>query len=205
MPRRSLLIAVRSVLALLIFGAIGKQFTIQVHLGFSVVNFFSYFTNLSNLFAAAVLSVGVFRHVAQLAPSVSYDLIRTVAALNMAVVGIVFAALLRDVDLGSLLPWVNIVLHYIMPVAVVLEWLFYPPRAKLGTRQLLLCQGFPLLYVAYLLLRGANVGWYPYPFLNPATVGGYGNVALYVIGIVLVFFVVGWLLLILGNKLRSEK
>jgi len=29
------------------------------------------------------------------------------------------------------------------------------------------------------------------PFLNPATVGGHGNVALYVTGIVLVFFFVG--------------
>ncbi|MDQ3185915.1 MAG: Pr6Pr family membrane protein [Pseudomonadota bacterium] len=141
------------------------------------MNFFSYFTNFSNLFAAAVLSVGVFQLVAQRVPSVSYDLIRTVAALNMAV----------DVDLGSLLPWVNTVLHYIMPVAVVLEWLLYPPNARLGTRQLLLCQGFPLLYLSYLLIRGANVGWYPYPFLDPATVGGYGNVALYVIGIVLCF------------------
>ncbi|MBA2659541.1 MAG: hypothetical protein H0U72_08380 [Nitrosospira sp.] len=79
MPRRSLLIAIpHSRLGHL--WATGKQFAIQVELVFSVV------------------IVGVFRHVAQLAPSVSYDLIRTVATLNMALVGIVFAALLRDVD-----------------------------------------------------------------------------------------------------------
>ncbi|MEO7320217.1 MAG: hypothetical protein ABIW02_01105, partial [Nitrosospira sp.] len=56
-------------------------------------------------------------------------------------------ALLRDVDLGNRPPWVNIVLHDIMPVDVVLEWLFYPPRVKLGTTQLLMCQGFLLLYL----------------------------------------------------------
>lgn len=46
----------------------------------------------------------------------------------MALVGIVFGALLRDVDLGDLLPWVNTVHHYIMPVVVVLDWLYQPPK-----------------------------------------------------------------------------
>jgi len=103
--RRPLLTAVRLVLALLTFAAIGTQFAIQVRLGLSVVNFFSYFTNLSNLFAAIILGFGAFQFAAQRAPSASHDLLRTVAALNMAVVGIVFTALLRDVDLGGLLPW----------------------------------------------------------------------------------------------------
>jgi hypothetical protein len=193
--RRPLLTAVRLVLALLTFAAIGTQFAIQVRLGLSVVNFFSYFTNLSNLFAAIILGFGAFQLAAQRAPSASHDLLRTVAALNMAVVGIVFTALLRDVDLGGLLPWVNTVLHDIMPVAVVLEWFLYPPRTRLGARQLLLCQAFPLLYLAYVLLRGAITGWYPYPFLNPAVAGGYSNVSLYALGIAAVFFLVGWLLL----------
>jgi hypothetical protein len=105
--RRPLLTAVRLVLALLTFAAIGTQFAIQVRLGLSVVNFFSYFTNLSNLFAAIILGFGAFQLAAQRAPSASHDLLRTVATLNMAVVGIVFTTLLRDVDLGSLLPWVN--------------------------------------------------------------------------------------------------
>ena len=38
---------------------------------------------------------------------------------------------------------------------------------------------FPVLYLLYVVLRGHSLDWYPYPFLNPATVGGYGIVALY--------------------------
>lgn len=87
-----------------------------------------------------------------------------------------------------------------MPVAVVLDWLYQPPRTKLGARQLLLVQVFPLLYLAYVLIRDSIVGWYPYPFLDPATVGGYGNVAAYVIGIVVVFLFVSWSLSTLENK-----
>ena len=125
------------------------------------------------------------------------------SAANMAVVGIVFSVLLRDVDLGSLLPWVNFVLHYVMPCLVVLDWLLQPPNGTLGTTQLFYIQVFPTLYLAYVLVRGASVGWYPYPFLNPANVGGYVGVAAYVIGIAVTFFVVGWSLLDLGNRLRK--
>ncbi|MCY7355432.1 MAG: Pr6Pr family membrane protein [Lysobacter sp.] len=122
--------------------------------------------------------------------------------MNMTVVGIVFAILLRDTDLGSLLPWVNVVLHYVMPCVVVLDWLLQPPRMKLGTRQLLSCQIFPAFYLAYVLIRGSMTGWYPYPFLDPGNVGGYGGVAVYAMGIAATFLISGWGLLTLGNKLR---
>lgn len=58
----------------------------------------------------------------------------------------------------------------------------------------------PLLYLIYLLVRGAVVGWYPYPFLNPVAVGGYGVVSAYVIGIVCVFFGPVWLLFRLAGS-----
>lgn len=200
MTKRRVLIALRLMLGLLTLTAIGRQLSIQLQLGFSALNFFSYFTNLSNLLAAVILIVGAFRLVAHREPSASDDLIRGAAAVCMALVGIVFTVLLRDVDLGHRLPWVNILLHYIMPVAVVLDWLYQPPRTKLGAKQLLLWQAFPLLYLAYVLIRGSIVSWYPYPFLDTTTAGGYGGVATYVVGIVVVFLFVSWSLLTLGNK-----
>ena len=181
--------------------AVGWQLSIHVRMGFNVVNFFSYFTNLSNLFAAFVLLLTAFRFFSGHATPGSSDRLRAVSTVNMAVVGIVFTLLLRHVDLGALLPWINTWLHYVMPCAVVLDWLLQPPRAKLGARQLLVIQIFPLAYLAYALVRG-TAGWYPYPFLNPANVGGYGGVAAYAVGIALTFFVGGWVLLALGNKLK---
>ena len=204
MTRRSIVIAWRLTFGLLTLAAIGTQFVIQVQSGFSIVNFFSYFTNLSNLIATIVFLFGAFQLIAQRKPSATTNLIRAGSVVNMAVVGVVFSALLREADLGALLPWVNSVLHYIMPVAVVVEWLFQPPTIKLGMRQLLLCQLFPLCYLVYSVIRGAIVSWYAYPFLNPATVGGYAGVAVYVVGIVITFFVVGWLLFTLGNKLNKN-
>lgn len=189
----------RLLFGLLASVAIGQQLIIHLQMGFNALNFFSYFTNLSNLFAAGLLLVCALRPVA--GQTGRYDRLRALSAVNMAVVGIVFAGLLRDVDLGALLPWVNFVLHYLMPCVVVLDWLLQPPRTKLGTRQLLLTQVSPLLYLVYVLVRGSSTGWYPYPFLNPANVGGYGGVAVYAVGIAVTFLVAGWALLALGNKL----
>ena len=103
------------------------------------------------------------------------DWLRVVSAVNKAVVGIAFSVLLQDVDLGSPQPWVDFVLHRFMPCVVVLDWLLQPPTGKLDTARQWYILVFPALYSAYVLVRGSSVGWYPYPFLNPANVGGYGG------------------------------
>ena len=204
MTKRLVLIALRLILGLLTLTAIGRQLSIQIQLGYSVLNFFSYFTILSNLFAGVVLIFSALYLVKHRQPSVSGDLIRGAAVAGMALVGVVFAVLLRDVDLGPLLPWVNIVHHYIMPVAVVLDWLYQPPRTQLVVKQILLWQIFPLLYLAYVLIRGSVVSWYPYPFLDPAKMGGYGRVALYSLGIFVTFLVFSWLLVMPANRLNRK-
>jgi hypothetical protein len=190
----------RLLLALVIVAAIGQQLVLHVGASYSVLNFFSYFTNLSNLFAAFMLLLCVLAR-----SSESQDIARYVSAVNMAIVGLVFTVLLRNVDLGGLLPWVNFVLHYVMPVAVVLDWLLAPPASKLNARHALIALVFPAVYLLYVIARGANTGWYPYPFLNPANVGGYGVVAAYSLGIAIVFLITSWLLLVVGNRRASSR
>lgn len=194
-----LLATLRLAVGLLVLAAVGTQLVLHVRGGYNVVNFFSYFTNLSNLFAAVVLLMGALATFTKReAPG---DLARAMAVVNMAIVGVVFAILLRNVDLGDLRPWVNTVLHYLMPCVVVIDWLLLPPKAKLGLKPLLLVLVFPVLYVAYVLLRGSLVSWYPYPFLNPLNVGGYGGVAGYVVGIAVAFVLAAWALLTIGHRL----
>jgi hypothetical protein len=198
-----MIITVRLFFALLALTAIGQQLVLHIGANFSVVNFFSYFTNLSNLLAALVLLISVFGRSAM--SSASLGMLRYASVVNMTVVGLVFAALLRNVDLGGLLPWVNFVLHYVMPIVIVLDWLMQPPATKLQAKHLAIAFVFPCLYIAYVVLRGASMGWYPYPFLNPANVGGYGGVAMYALGITITFFIAAWALLAVGNRLSRGK
>ncbi len=91
-------------------------------------------------------------------------------------------------------------LHYLMPVVVVAEWLFQPPKAMLSFQQSLYWLVYPLVYLVYSLIRGPISGFYAYPFLNPAKIGGYGIVALYCVGIFVLFLVIGAVLRYAGNR-----
>jgi hypothetical protein len=205
MTKRTLMIGARLVFGVLTLVAIGVQLVTLLRLGaFNPLNFFSYFTNLSNIFAAIVLLVGAAYLIRRREPTPTEDLIRGASVVAMAIVGIVFSVLLRDVDLGHLLPWVNLVLHYIMPVVVVADWLILPPKSKLSFGQTTYWLIYPLIYLVYTLIRGPIAKFYPYPFLDPAHAGGYGGVALYCVAIFGVFLVVGALLRFLGNTLTRR-
>ena len=135
MSKRNFLIGVRLFFGLVTLAAIGTQLILHVQSGFNVVNFFSYFTNLSNIFAAVVMIVAAISLLRHRQPTATDDIIRGTSVVCMALVGIIFSVLLRGADLGALLPWVNILTHYVMPIVVVLDWLYQPPQSNLAVKQ----------------------------------------------------------------------
>lgn len=205
MHKQKLLAAGRLAFSLFTFIAIGTQLTIHVSHGYSVINFFSYFTNLSNLFAAAVLLLFAMRSLLGHTPRPFEEQLRGAAVTYMVVVGIVFTMLLRDAELGSLLPWINTLLHYIMPVVLVVDWLYDPASAKLKFKAVFIWLTFPFTYLIYSMIRGAVTHFYAYPFLNPTQAGGYATVGMYVLCILLLFFTTGTLVILAGRRLRLRR
>ncbi len=67
-------------------------------------------------------------------------------------------------------------------VSVMLDWLLAPPTIGFAFGRSLVWLAYPVAWTAYTMARGALVGWYPYPFLDPAD-GGYASVAVYVVAI----------------------
>ena len=134
----------------------------------------------------------------------TFELVRGASVVGMALVGIVFGVLLRNEDLGALLPWINIVLHYVMPVVMVADWFYQPPNIRLTFAQTWTWLIFPFLYLVYSLIRGSIMGFYPYPFFNPAKVGGYGGVTLYCLAILVAFLILIWLIMLLGNRRKRS-
>lgn len=206
MAKQASLSVARMVLGLTTLTALVVQIVHVQQVGsFDAVNFFSYFTNLSNILASLVLIISASYLMKRRQPSRKDDLIRGAAALYMTITGIVYATLLSGEDIGLLLPWINILLHYAMPLAVLADWTYQPPRTKLSIRQLPYWLIFPGLFLIYTLVRGSFVHWYPYPFLNPDKVGGYGGVALYSLGVLAAFIALGWLLMRLSSLLPRKR
>lgn len=181
MTRRTAVIAgYRLVLAGLALAAIAYELVSGLgESHWSTTDYFSYFTELSNLFAIAIFLAGGLAAVGRL-PAVRrprrFDSLRGAAVLYMLTTGIVYAVLLAGKH--NSIPWVNTVLHRVMPLAVALDWLIDPPRTALEPRRAVLAwMAFPVLYIAYTLVRGPLAHWYPYFFVNPGHAGGYLFVA----------------------------
>lgn len=203
MERRSVIAIGRIGFGLLTFAAIGAQLVSLRDAGtLDLVNYFSYFTILSNVIGATLLLVGAARWRTGHDPRL--DLVRGGAVVYLTVTFIVFAILLADTDVDLALPWVNSVLHEIIPIVVVVDWLVDPPIERIGFRRSLAWLAFPIAWLGYILIRGALVGKYPYPFLDPAN-GGYGTVAVYVVAIAILVVVlaaiVGWV----GDALGARR
>ncbi len=203
MDRRLLLALVRVPLAALVVAAIVAQASYSADAGALIpVNFVSFFTIQSNLIGVAVFLIGAARWRGPSTPG--WDLVRGAAALNLTVTFVVFALLLSNADVEVPLPWVNTVVHELFPLAVLGDWLLDPPAAPISFRRALWWLAYPLLWLAYTMIRGPIAGWYPYPFLDPAN-GGYGTVALYVVGILVFGLVVVAVLRVAGNALRERR
>ncbi|WP_375389408.1 Pr6Pr family membrane protein [uncultured Amnibacterium sp.] len=178
MDRRTVLALARLLLAALTAAAVVA--TLVAVSPVSPWNFFGYFTVQSNVIGAVVAAIGAVRLVRGSPITPAWVLVRWCAATYLIVVGLVFWILLAPLGAagGIPLPWANLVLHAVTPVAALVDLLLAPDRAPPALRSLPVVLGYPLVWTAVVLVRGATDGWVPYPFLDPAQ--GYGVVAGYV-------------------------
>ena len=195
--------AYRFAFGTLIIAAIVTQLVQQVDKGNSIANFFSFFTIQSNLLAAAILFWGVTRDQERRDPA-TVDLVRGAATLFLSITGVVYGLLLSGYTeaLQTTIPWVDNVLHRIIPIVMVIDWLLVPPRTRLSLRKALIWFAYPALYSVYSWIRGPIVDWYPYPFLDPRNAGGWAAVAAYSVAIAAGALLFAWLVVMAGNRLR---
>lgn len=186
------LIAYKLFFALLGFSAITSEIaTISERGNFVPLNFFSYFTIESNILVVITLLLSAVA--VAWGKNDKLDKLRSAATVYIVIVGIGFAVLLAGIEGMTLtaVPWNNTVLHYIVPLAMVVDFLIDRPGRKLSFRRSLVWLLFPVVYLAYSLVRGGLSGWYPYPFLDPAT-SGYAVIAVTAAGLLVLGVVLTW-------------
>lgn len=149
-----------------------------------------YFTILSNVFVALTATAQAGAPGAWLARAS----VRGCATTAIVLVGLGYHLLLREVwDPQGWQRVADDLLHYAVPIAALLHWLLFPSREPLPATVPLRWLAYPLAYVVWVLVRGAWLGTYPYPFVDVAALG-YGRVALNAAGLSLVFLATGALL-----------
>ncbi|RBO96478.1 Pr6Pr family membrane protein [Nocardia puris] len=164
---------------------------------FSTANYFSYFTIQSNVVGVVVLLIGGLRDpLAQ-----RWQVIRGAATLYLMITGVVYAVLLADIDVMLTDKWINDILHRVLPIVLVLDWLAAPAALAITGKLIGGWLIYPVVYGAYTLIRGPIVDWYPYPFIDPRE-QGYVSLTIGLIVLTGVFALLAVAVAAVGNLAR---
>lgn len=128
---------------------------------------------------------------------------RAALALYMVMLAIIFHILLSGGVREGLDIWLNISFHTVLPILVALDWLMFAPKRGLRYSHTIWWAGYPLIYCAITMVRGAAGDPYPYFFLNPAE-GGYGGVAQWVAILTAAFLIAGFVQITLARALAGR-
>jgi len=155
----------------------------------STIVFFSYFTILTNILVALALTVPAIASDTRLGRWTASEGVRAALAMYIAVVGLIYHALLASTwNPHGLLAWVNQVLHTVMPIAFVLDWLLFVPKGRLRWIDPVKWLAYPLLYGVWTVVHGLMIGWYPYWFIDIGELGWTATLTNF--GLLLIFFLV---------------
>ena len=160
---------------------------------FTPGNYFSYLTIQSNIAFVIVLVIGgvyALRPARPVADPRWLSLARASVLSCTVSAGVVFAFIVQQAGARGFridVPWSDQILHFVLPVVALFEWFASPGRGRAPWRTILVVIGYTVVWGLLTLLRGAEVGWYPYFFLDPAQIGSFGQFAGYC-GIALALF-----------------
>lgn len=169
-------------------------------LGSGVVLVFSYFTVLTNLIVAVVVTACLLR-----GPGTFLSRPATLSAVAVYIfmVGLIYALLLRNLWAPTGLQLVaDIDLHQATPTLFVLYWLFFVRKGTLRWVQPITWLIYPLAYIAYSLLYGVLTGRYLYHFADVSALGyprALANAAL----VLAAFLVVGLIAVAIDRGISS--
>lgn len=137
-----------------------------------LVNYFSFFTVLTNTLVAVVLTCVATRQPSKGRTFFLQPWVTSGITVSIIVVGVAYNLLLRQLWQPQGLQWLaNELLHDVMPVLFTLYWWFCVPKGSLRVRHIGVWVLYPVLYFAYTLLRGHLLGVYPYPFIDVEKLG----------------------------------
>lgn len=161
--------------------------------------FLGFYTILTNLLVVGVLTAAATDSRNRLGQFLSRPGVQTAAAMSIVIVSAIYNLMLRQ--LWSPTGWLRVAdltVHDAMPLLYIVYWWLAVPKGALRWSQVLVWQSYPAGYFAYVLLRGAINGWYPYPFLDVNALG-YLQVLLNSVGVLVAFIVVALVLVALGR------
>jgi len=173
----------------LLIGAVGLvlQFAISIpaylsagrNLADALITFFTFYTILTNLALVLIYLSDLTK--AQWPGWFRLERTRAMMAGAILLVMLFYHALLASLWSPEGAAWVaDSILHYVTPIFYIVWWWIVADHGKLGWRDVPMMLVPSLIYIVWVLLRGAVVAEYPYPVFN-VTELGYPQVVLNIV------------------------
>ncbi len=149
-----------------------SRWTLGASLLGGLVSFFSYFTVITNTLVATVLTCHLSARESAarrwfLQPGVS-----SAIAVSIVIVGVAYNVLLRHLWHPEGWQWLaDELMHDVMPLLYLAWWWLCVHKGTLRLRHIGLWVIYPVVYFAYVLLRGHLLAVYPYPFIDVDSLG----------------------------------
>ncbi|WP_285432277.1 Pr6Pr family membrane protein [Pseudomonas sp. fls2-241-R2A-110] len=172
-----------------------SRWTLAASLLGGLLSFFSYFTVLTNTLVATVLTCEWTSRESAARRWFLQPWVSSGVAVSIAVVGLAYSLLLRHLwhpEGWQLLA--DELMHDVMPLLFLAYWGFCVPKGTLRVRHIGRWVIYPLVYFAYLLLRGHELAVYPYPFIDVDKLG-YPQVFLNAAGLLAGFVLISLLMI----------
>ena len=203
MDRRLALAIFRAITAAIVIVAILVQVRLNLDSGlFRPLRFFALFTVLSYVFAAVVWLWLALRWRA--ARTWGDDLLRGASVLYLVLSLVIVVVLVVGPEFQVGDPRVDLIVRKVFPVVAAVDWLIDPPATDLRMRDVGLWLIFPVVWLAFSLIRGAVDDWYPYRFLDPSP-AGYRSVAYHAVALLAALLVIAGGIVALGDFGRDRR
>jgi hypothetical protein len=176
----------------------------SIPLGEIIIQYFSYFTILSNILVALCAAAILFNSGSIHQKFFSRPSTVSAVTVYITVVGLIYNIILREI--WTPIGWqkiTNELLHVIIPLLFLVFWIFFVPKQNLKW-SILGWFIFPLFYAVYAIIRGAFSGFYPYPFMDVDQLG-YARVLINCCGMVVVFVALSFLFVAIGKFLFPKR
>ena len=138
----------------------------------TTIRFFSFFTILTNSLVAIYFTLVIFKIKNGFVAIIDKPGTLTAITAYIAIVGLVYQIILRHLwQPTGLQLIVDELLHTLIPIMVIIYWYLYENNSSATYEQIPKWLIYPLIYLAYILIRGQFSNFYPYPFVDVGNLG----------------------------------
>lgn len=138
----------------------------------TTIRFFSFFTILTNSLVAIYFTLVLFKPKNKFVAIIHKPGTLTAITVYITIVGLVYQVILRHLwHPTGLQMIIDELLHTLIPIMVVVYWYLYENKSSVTFNQIPKWLIYPVIYLAFILIRGKFSNFYPYPFVDLGNLG----------------------------------